>query len=125
MAAAFATICAGVSSMIPFGATAIVRAGYAAIADAVYARPADREAIERAAQAAHVPFFGIWLEAPAEQLTARITQRIGDASDADADVENRPVGGLGVHLVRAMAQHVEYQRAGDRNRISLVVATLS
>ena len=47
------------------------------------------------------------------------------APDADADVENRPVGGLGVHLVRAMAQHVEYQRAGDRNRISLVVATIS
>lgn len=45
--------------------------------------------------------------------------------DADADIENRPIGGLGVLLVSAMAQHVEYQRAGDRNRISLVIATLS
>lgn len=47
------------------------------------------------------------------------------APDADADVENRPVGGLGVLLVSAMAQQVEYQRAGNRNRISLVIATLS
>jgi len=31
------------------------------------------------------------------------------------------VGGLGVLLVSAMAQQVEYQRAGDRNRISLVI----
>ena len=30
------------------------------------------------------------------------------------------VGGLGVLLVSAMAQQVEYQRAADRNRISLV-----
>jgi len=57
---------------------------------------------------------------PAHDPFARVV-----APDADADVENRPVGGLGVHLIRAMAQHVEYQRAGDRNRISLVVATLS
>ena len=47
------------------------------------------------------------------------------APDADAGVEDRPVGGLGVLLVSAMAQQVEYCRAGDRNRISLVVATAS
>ena len=41
--------------------------------------------------------------------------------DPGADVEDRPVGGLGVLLVSAMAQQVEYQRAGDRNRISLVI----
>jgi len=35
-------------------------------------------------------------------------------------VKDRPVGGLGVLLVSAMARHAEYQRAGDRNRISLV-----
>jgi anti-sigma regulatory factor (Ser/Thr protein kinase) len=42
--------------------------------------------------------------------------------DADAGVEERLVGGLGVLLVSAMAQEVEYRRAGDRNRISLVIA---
>ena len=41
--------------------------------------------------------------------------------DPGADVEDRPVGGLGVLLVSAMAQEVEYRRAGDRNRISLVI----
>jgi anti-sigma regulatory factor (Ser/Thr protein kinase) len=45
--------------------------------------------------------------------------------DAGAGVEERPVGGLGVLLVSEMAQQVEYQRAGDRNRISLVIATRS
>jgi anti-sigma regulatory factor (Ser/Thr protein kinase) len=41
--------------------------------------------------------------------------------DPGADVEDRPVGGLGVFLVSAMAQEVEYRRDGDRNRISLVI----
>lgn len=41
--------------------------------------------------------------------------------DPGASVEDRPVGGLGVLLVSAMAQEVEYRRAGDRNRISLVI----
>jgi serine/threonine-protein kinase RsbW len=41
--------------------------------------------------------------------------------DPGASVEDRPVGGLGVLLVSAMAQEVEYRREGDRNRISLVI----
>ncbi len=41
--------------------------------------------------------------------------------DSGADVEDRPVGGLGVFLVSAMAQQVGDRRAGDRNRISLVI----
>ena len=45
------------------------------------------------------------------------------APDGATGVEERPVGGLGVLLVSAMAQDVEYRRAGDRNRISLVVVT--
>ena len=43
----------------------------------------------------------------------------------DAGVEDRPVGGLGVLLVSAMAQQVEYRRAGDRNRISLVIGVVA
>ncbi|MGH7316347.1 MAG: ATP-binding protein, partial [Candidatus Rokuibacteriota bacterium] len=41
--------------------------------------------------------------------------------DPGAAVEDRPVGGLGVLLVSAMARQVEYRREGDRNRISLVI----
>jgi anti-sigma regulatory factor (Ser/Thr protein kinase) len=40
--------------------------------------------------------------------------------DPDADVQDRPVGGLGVLLVSAMARHAGYRRAADWNRISLV-----
>ena len=47
------------------------------------------------------------------------------APDDAAEVEDRPVGGLGVLLVSAMAQQVEYHRVGDRNRISLVIEALS
>jgi anti-sigma regulatory factor (Ser/Thr protein kinase) len=42
--------------------------------------------------------------------------------DETAEVEDRPVGGLGVLLVAAMARDVEYRRAEGRNRIRLVVA---
>jgi len=70
-------------------ATAIVQAGHSGIADAVFARPADRDAIEQAARASHVPFIGLWLDAPEEQLIARTGRRIGDASDADANVIRR------------------------------------
>ena len=43
--------------------------------------------------------------------------------DPGADVEDRPVGGLGVLLVSAMARQVEYRRADERNRISLVIGS--
>jgi anti-sigma regulatory factor (Ser/Thr protein kinase) len=57
---------------------------------------------------------------PAHDPFARVI-----APDAEASVEKRLVGGLGVLLVRAMAQQVEYRRAGDRNLISLVISTIA
>lgn len=45
--------------------------------------------------------------------------------DDTAEVEDRPVGGLGVLLVSGMAQQVEYGRVGGRNRISLVIEAAS
>jgi aminoglycoside phosphotransferase family enzyme/predicted kinase len=70
-------------------AAAIVRSGHAAIADAVYAGAADRIEIERVAEAAGVPFVGLWLDAPEGVLLARAGARRGDASDADAAVIRR------------------------------------
>jgi aminoglycoside phosphotransferase family enzyme/predicted kinase len=64
----------------------VVRGGHAAIVDAVYAGPRDREAIERVADEAHVPFAGVWLEAPEPVLIARTERRQVDASDADTAV---------------------------------------
>jgi aminoglycoside phosphotransferase family enzyme/predicted kinase len=73
-------------------AARMVRAGHAAIADAVYARPEDRQLIERVAAEASVPFVGLWLDAPASTLIARVDARSGDASDAGADVVRQQLG---------------------------------
>lgn len=39
--------------------------------------------------------------------------------DLDAPLEARPVGGLGLHLIRRMAEGVAYCRTGGRNRLEL------
>ena len=67
-------------------AAAAVGAGHAVIVDAVFANPSDRDALERAATAASVPFRGLWLEAPQETLIERSQQRRHDVSDADASI---------------------------------------
>jgi hypothetical protein len=61
-------------------------AGCSVVVDAVFDRPADRAAIEAVAARAGVPFQGIWLEAPAPTLLARIEARRNDPSDATTDV---------------------------------------
>lgn len=61
-------------------------AGQWVIADAVFARPEERKAVEAVAQYAGVAFHGLWLEAPLEVMTERVTARIGDASDATREV---------------------------------------
>jgi aminoglycoside phosphotransferase family enzyme/predicted kinase len=67
-------------------AAAALGAGQSVIVDAVCARPAERAALAGVAAAAGVAFTGLWLEAAPETLAARVTQRRGDASDADAAV---------------------------------------
>jgi serine/threonine-protein kinase RsbW len=39
--------------------------------------------------------------------------------DLDAPLEDRPIGGLGVHLVKELMDVVTYERSGDRNILSL------
>jgi anti-sigma regulatory factor (Ser/Thr protein kinase) len=41
--------------------------------------------------------------------------------DDTVGVEDRPVGGLGVWLIAAMAERIQYAHVGGRNRISLVM----
>jgi aminoglycoside phosphotransferase family enzyme/predicted kinase len=67
-------------------AAAVARSGHAVVVDAVFARDADRIAIQRAAEAAAVPFLGLWLDAPEPVLVDRIRRRRADASDAGAAV---------------------------------------
>ena len=42
------------------------------------------------------------------------------APDTAGSVEERPVGGLGIHLVRQLMDEVRYQRRADRNVVTLV-----
>lgn len=37
----------------------------------------------------------------------------------EGEVEDRPIGGLGIHLVRSLMQNLSYQRENDRNRLSM------
>ena len=41
------------------------------------------------------------------------------APDIDADLDERPVGGLGIHFVRVMMDEVGYERVEGRNRLTL------
>src|SRR4029077_19982247 len=56
--------------------------GHSVILDAVFARRAEREAAASLAADGAVRFYGIWLDAPAEVLEARVLARSRDASDA-------------------------------------------
>ena len=39
--------------------------------------------------------------------------------DLAADLESRPIGGLGVHFVKTLMDEVAYRREGDRNVLTL------
>lgn len=40
--------------------------------------------------------------------------------ETDLDIEDRPIGGLGIHLVRKMMDSVDYQRQGDFNLLTMI-----
>ncbi len=86
-------------------AAAALRAGYAAVIDAVALREEERRAFAAVAAAAGVPFTGLWLEAPAPTMMARLGTRRGDASDASGEVLRQQLslapGIIGWHRVDA------------------------
>lgn len=43
--------------------------------------------------------------------------------DTDAPIEGRPIGGLGIHLVREMMDEVRYRYEDGKNRLTLVTGT--
>lgn len=43
--------------------------------------------------------------------------------DLDADIADRPIGGLGVHLVRELAEEVSYRREEPHNILRVVLRT--
>jgi aminoglycoside phosphotransferase family enzyme/predicted kinase len=64
----------------------VVAAGHSAIVDAVFARPDERATVAATAQSGHAGFRGVFLTAELETRVARVSKRMGDASDADAAV---------------------------------------
>lgn len=44
--------------------------------------------------------------------------RAAPAPDLDAPLDERPVGGLGIHLLRRLMDEVHYRREGGRNHLS-------
>ena len=67
-------------------AYAVLLSGHSVIADCVFAEPAQRAAIEAVAVDAGVEFQGLWLNADPDVMQARVTERVNNASDADANV---------------------------------------
>ncbi len=73
-------------------AARVIAAGRSVIVDGVLAAPSERAALEDLAKACGVDFTGIWLEAPAEVMRARVNARSADASDADGGVVDIQLG---------------------------------
>lgn len=61
-------------------------AGRSVIADGVYRETAERATIRRVAEAAGVPFAGLWLEVDAATQDARLGARARDVSDATVEI---------------------------------------
>jgi aminoglycoside phosphotransferase family enzyme/predicted kinase len=109
-------------------AASVLAGGYSVVVDAVHAAPAERDAVERVARLANVPFVGIWLDAPGATLVQRVDARRDDASDATGDVVARQLGyDLGTiswHRVDASGAFRE-TRAKVADLIAAVIVTAS
>jgi serine/threonine-protein kinase RsbW len=44
------------------------------------------------------------------------------APNLDLPIEERPIGGLGVHIVKSLTESMEYQRVGGRNVLTMTKA---
>lgn len=70
-------------------AAAGIAAGQCVIVDAVFGSPEERASVAQVARKLSCPFDGIWLEADADLLRARVAGRSNDASDATREVVER------------------------------------
>ena len=44
-----------------------------------------------------------------------------DVADTESDLEDRPVGGLGIFLVKQLSESVEYERKDEKNHLFIKV----
>jgi len=66
--------------------------GWPVVVDAVFAKAFEREAARQLAARHGMGFLGLWLEARADEMKARVSARKGDASDANASVVDKQLG---------------------------------
>ncbi|MBN8995152.1 MAG: AAA family ATPase [Rhizobiales bacterium] len=94
----------------------VLGAGASVVANAVFDRRKDRQRIEQEAGDRHVPFRGIWLEAPPDLLRDRVGARVGGASDASVDV-------LAAQLARG-AEFVDWRKVDAARIPARIVADI-
>ncbi|MEX2616714.1 MAG: ATP-binding protein [Alphaproteobacteria bacterium] len=63
-----------------------------------------------------------WLHVTCEDDGAPFDLTRQSEADMSGDVEDRPIGGLGIHLIMTIMDSVTYQRTGDRNRVDMRLA---
>jgi predicted kinase len=73
-------------------ATAALAAGYSVIIDAVSLKTEERRSFAAVAEAASIPFSGLWLAAPGSTMEARLGARRHAASDASPEVLTQQLG---------------------------------
>jgi predicted kinase len=82
-------VTAKVYTMLCERARRILDAGHSAIVDAVFSNPGERDAVEKVAMDAGLAFRGLFLTTDLATRVARVGDRTGDASDADAAVARK------------------------------------
>ena len=87
-----AAVTGRVYSVLGERALRVLQAGHSAIVDAVFAKPEERTNVASAAADAGMSFRGLFLTADIETRIARVGARLGDASDADAEVARQQAG---------------------------------
>ncbi|SHL41868.1 bifunctional aminoglycoside phosphotransferase/ATP-binding protein [Roseibium suaedae] len=99
--------------------------GHSVLFDAVLAKPAEREKLQSIAASCEAGFTGFWLEADESVLKQRVSGRVGDASDATAEVidlqQSYDIGPLGV-WVRIDASGTRQETAEQARKHLLAAA---
>jgi predicted kinase len=88
-------------------AALVLGSGCSVVIDAVHAHEEERRCTEVLARDFGLPFIGLWLEGDPELLLQRVSNRRGDASDANAEVVKKQVkidvGRMNWHRLNAAA----------------------
>jgi aminoglycoside phosphotransferase family enzyme/cytidylate kinase len=92
-------------------------AGQSVVLEATFLGRSDRAAARKQAEAAGVPFAGVFLTAPPEVLEARVAARTGDASDATAEV-------VRAQLARAPKGEINWPTVDASGEVDAVVAAV-